>query len=309
MNIDNEDNHNEGPDDPPKTKDLTLNDLASVQILTRDLRAAARTLTHDEARFLVDAYYMMQEQRKRSDNQIRALSGTGEPHDVLGWFAKQADRLESAVKVSLDVYSANNAVGRWARTQVGIGPVLAAGLLAHIDIERANTAGKIWRYAGLDPTSKWLKGQKRPWNAQLKTLCWKIGESFMKVSGNENATYGHIYVHRKKLEIERNEKLMFAPQAEEILRTKKIGKDTEAYKAYIQGKLPPAHILARAQRYAVKFFLSHYQDIAYRDRFGVAPPFPFIIEHGGHVNYVGPSEYIPPNPTAPPSERDFTSRL
>jgi hypothetical protein len=44
-------------------------------------------------------------------------------------------------------------------------------LLARIDIVKAPTAGHIWRYAGLDPTVRWNKGEKRPWNAGLKVLC------------------------------------------------------------------------------------------------------------------------------------------
>ena len=37
--------------------------------LTRDLKNAARTLSDAEARFLVDAYYMMQRDRIRASNQ------------------------------------------------------------------------------------------------------------------------------------------------------------------------------------------------------------------------------------------------
>ena len=41
-------------------------DLDPITRLTRDLRAAARTLSEDEARFLVDAYYAMQRDRIRA---------------------------------------------------------------------------------------------------------------------------------------------------------------------------------------------------------------------------------------------------
>jgi hypothetical protein len=62
-------------------------------------------------------------------------------------------------------------VSRWAKAQVGIGPVLAAGLAAYIDITRTPTVSALWSLAGLNPTAVWGKGEKRPWNAQLKTLC------------------------------------------------------------------------------------------------------------------------------------------
>ena len=114
----------------------------------------------------------------------------------------------------------------------GVGPVIAAGLLAHIDITRANTAGSIWRFAGLDPTSEWKKGTKRPHNAALKTLCWKLGESFVKISGKEDSVYGKLYKERKAEESAKNERGEFADQAKQKLEKFKIGKTTDAYKAY-----------------------------------------------------------------------------
>ena len=78
-------------------------------------------------------------------------------------------------------------------------------------------------YAGMDPRSTWEKGQKRPWNAQLKVLCWKLGESFVKVSGNEKAFYGRIYKERKALEMAKNEAGEYAAQAAAKLEKFKIG--------------------------------------------------------------------------------------
>ena len=260
----------------------------SVSRMGRDLRAAAETLSRHEARFLVDAYYMMQDQRIRSSNQVRALSASGEPHDVLLWLFDQSGLIENNVKAALGRYSEASAVGVWSRGQLGIGPVIAAGLLAHIDIEKAHTVGNIWNFAGLNPTVKWEKGKKRPWNAALKTLCWKIGESFVKVSGNANAYYGQAYVSRKAVEVERNESGELADQAAEVLAKKNIGKSTDAYKAYITGKLPPAHVHARAKRWTVKLFLSHWHHVAYLDRFGYEPPEPYALAYLGHAHYMVP---------------------
>ena len=70
------------------------------------------------------------------------------------------------------------------------------------------------------------------------------------------------------------------------LNSFKIGKDTDAYGYYTQGKLPPAHIHARAKRYAVKMFLSHLQTVMWFEKYGELPVKPFVIEHMGHVHYV-----------------------
>jgi len=64
--------------------------------------------------------------------------------------------MENQIKRSLDKFTDHHPVGKWMKSIHGIGPVIAAGMLAHIDIEKAPTAGHIWRYAGLDPTVVWL---------------------------------------------------------------------------------------------------------------------------------------------------------
>jgi hypothetical protein len=159
--------------------------------------------------------------------------------------------------------------------------------MSHIDITKAPTAGHIWRFAGLDPTLKWEKKQKRPYNATLKTLTtFKLGESFVKVQNNDKDVYGKLYFQRKKEERQKNEDGAFKEQAEKELTTKNIDKKTDAYKWYIQGKLPPAHIHARARRYAVKIFLSHYHETAYRMHYGTAPPAPFAIAILGHAHKI-----------------------
>jgi hypothetical protein len=265
--------------------------LDPVTRLTRDIRNAATLLSINEARYLVDSYYQIQEYRKSAGNQARSLVTAGEPNEVISWLFKQQETLEGQIKRALDAWTDSNELGQWSKSIVGIGPVISAGLLAHIDIAKAPTAGHIWRFAGLDPTMKWEKGEKRPWNASLKTLTWKIGESFVKVSNNPKDFYGKIYQERKDLESRRNDEGAFAQQAADKLERFKIGKDTEAYAAYSSGKLPPAHIHSRAKRYAVKLFLAHYQHVGWKLIFKTDPPRPYVIEHLGHGDYIAPPNF------------------
>ena len=265
--------------------------LESIQRLSRDLKNAAITLSDQEARYLVDIFYASQRDRIRSAHQARTLTENGEPHDVLGWLFSQRETLEKQVARALDAYSASKVPGIWARSIVGVGPIIAAGLLAHIDITKAPTVGHIWRFAGLDPTVKWDKGTKRPWNGALKRLCWLIGESFVKVSNNENDFYGKVYKARKEQEIAKNEAGDFAEQAKAALAAKRFGADTQARGHYEAGRLPPARIHLRAERYAVKLFLSSYHHVAYETHFGEPPPKPYVISHLGHGHYSGPPNW------------------
>lgn len=254
---------------------------------TRDIIQASKTLDANEVRFMVDAYYQMQEYRKASANQIRSLdqgADEGGTHQTLDWMLAQVETMENQIKRALDVFTDAHIIGAWTKGHVGIGPVIAAGLLAHIDITKAPTVGHIWRYAGLDPTQKWEKGQKRPWNAQLKTLCWKIGQSFMKFSGRDDCFYGQVYRQRKAYELERSESGAMAEYA--ATRVGTVGRTTEAHKHYSEGKLPPAQIDARARRYAVKLFLSHLHGEWHLRHFGVPAPLPYPIAHLGHAHVI-----------------------
>ncbi len=259
--------------------------LPDIERLTKQLKQAASSLTETEARFLVDAYYLIQEDRKRSFNQIASM--TGEPvSPLLWWFARQNELFESQIKRTLDVYTDHKPIGRWLKSIHGIGPVIAAGLLAHIDIKKAVTAGHIWRFAGLDPTMKWEKGKKRPWNASLKTLCWKIGQSFMKFSGSEKCVYGQLYKSQKAKYQAINEAGGYAARAAEL--APRFNRATEAYKHLTGGKLPPGQIDAMARRWCVKIFLSHLQQVWYELETGSKPPKPFAIAIMGHAHMIEP---------------------
>jgi hypothetical protein len=267
-------------------------DLEPVQRLTRDIKKASGAMTVNQARYFVDAYYALQEYRKAADNQVRALVAAGEPNEVMVWLATQAAVLEQQIRRVLDTWSDSQKAGQWAKSITGIGPVIAAGLLAHIDIRKTPTAGHIWSFAGLNPEMKWQKGAKRPWNANLKTLCWKIGESFVKVSGLESDIYGKVWLERKERETRMNDAGAYAEIA--AARVATVGKTTDAYKAYAAGKLPPGHIHARAKRYAVKLFLSHYHHVAYMIAFGGKPPKPYILtQEGGHAHMIEPPNWQP----------------
>lgn len=261
--------------------------LEPVIRLSKDLKKIATHISDQEARYLIKTYYQIQRYRIAVANQIRSLEDTS--HELSDWIYSNMKILEAQIKRALDSYTDANQVGRWAKSNKGIGPVTAAGLLAYIDITKAPTVGHIWSYAGLNPTVKWEKGQKRPWNAELKTICWKIGQSFVKVSNKPDAFYGQIYKERKEYETKKNEDLKYKEQA--IIKLKNISKNTGAYKYYSEGKLPPAHIEARAERYAVKIFLSHLHYVWYKEYYGEEPPKPFAIEHLGHAHIIKVPNY------------------
>src|SRR5579859_4783553 len=130
--------------------------LDAVTKMTKGIKAAVTTLNPHEVRFLVGQYYAIQEYRKSSNNQVRALDQAHQPKEVLNWLAGNMDMLENQIKGALAVYSKSTIIGKWAESICGIGPVISAGLQAHIDIEKAPTVGHIWSFAGLNPVNPWV---------------------------------------------------------------------------------------------------------------------------------------------------------
>lgn len=259
-----------------KIKDKLLN--------KKEIRESVDGMTVTEARFLVSNYYIAQKERIRLDAQIREMTATGEPNKVLQFLSNQAANREHIVKKALDEYTIDHPVGAWLRTIRGIGPVTAAGLLAYIDINKAPTAGAIWKFAGIDGATVWEAGKKRPWNADLKILCYKLGESFIKTSNKEDGFYGQLYKKRKIMETEKNLNLEYAEQAARELATKNYSKDTITSACLKKGMLSQGNIHARARRYAVKIFLSHLHEVMYKTILGKNPPMPFAIAILGHAH-------------------------
>lgn len=260
--------------------------------LSKDLRKASALIKRREARYLVNTYYQIQDFRIASASQIRAMGD--EPCNVLNWINDNMDLIEGDIQRALGVFSQNYRVGQWLQSICGIGPVISAGMLAHLDVRKCKTAGHFWSFAGLDPTKKWEKGKKRPWNAFLKTLVvFKAGESFVKVQNNKNDFYGKHFVVQKQKLTALNEAKAFEETAKAVLEAKKFNKDTDAYKAYIEGFLPKAHIHAMARRWAAKLFLSHVHHVMYEDYFGEPPMMPYVFTHSreDHRHYIAPPNW------------------
>ena len=330
----------------------------AVERMTRDIKekinADPALMTKDEIRFLVSSYYGVQDLRKLLGNRIGALKKQDEAASMFTFVLGGVETTEKNIQALLAVASGGRQIGQWAESIRGIGPVISAGLLAHIDIAKAPTVGHIWRFAGLDPTLDWLgkekssklikeltgsiggvvteeqfaqiateanrkadtlmeqvqrfaestgKGDyhtkdniiktlsKRPYNAELKLIAWKAGESFVKVSNHELDVYGHVYASRKMWETQNNEAGKYAEQA--AVKLERVGRSTDAYKSYVLGKLPPAHLHARAKRYAVKLFLSHWHHVAYELEYGTPPPKPYILDrpNSGHTDFIAPPNW------------------
>ncbi len=257
-----------------------------VARLRKDVADAARSMTAREGEYLVRIYYQMQGHRLALQGQLRSLSDA--PSETLTFLAEQGETVEAQCRRALDLWTRDHGPRQWARGIIGVGPVIAAGLRAHTHIEHCPTVGHLWAFAGLDPTKKWEKGQRRPWNAEFKRLAFLLGESFVKVKGRPGDIYGKVYADRRAYEAAKNEAGDYADQAAESLE--RFRKDTEARKHYEAGNLPPARLYLRAKRYATKLFLAHYHHVVFVHTYGKEPPLPYPVVHMGHAHVFAPPQ-------------------
>lgn len=265
-------------------------------LLRSDVREAAMTLAAKgkeglpEVQYLVSLYYLVQNNRTRASRQALQLKKDEKPNKLIRYVGQRESRTEETIFSVLDIYTQNEPIGiaNWTREIYGIGPVLAAGLMAHVPMEKTPGVAHLWSFAGLNPKAVWEKGEKRPWNADLKVLCWKIGRSFMNFSNRDKCFYGKLYRQEKEKIIAKNNQGDFAEYCKQRLLDKKWRKGTPTYIAYTTGKLPDGQIDARARRWAVKLFLSHWWDAYYILYFNKIPPIPYAIAILGHKDRIDP---------------------
>lgn len=305
------------------TAELEPLEAPSLELLDRlnkDLKTAATTLTQNEVRLLVDLYYQVQDLRIATANIVR--SQPGEPNALSEWIFKNFKIIEKDIAAAMGAFAAHYKVGQWLQSIYGIGPIISAGLLAHLDVKKADTPGNFLSFAGMiDPKRQpWEKKQKRPWNAKLKTLVTvRMGETFVKFSGQDKCVYGKLYAKKKRSLINQNANGEFSKHALE--RSKDVDKKTIAYQWYSgqypgsrmggdfflltlpqreslmkkcrveEGAgtpmLPPAHVHARARRYVAQMVLSHLHYVMYEDYYGKTYEFlPYV--HSSHYTEGSP---------------------
>ncbi len=164
------------------------------------------TAQMSDLKLLVRLFYEAQDQRKAAANRVRAYEAlhieVPYAEKALEDAQEYEDHLAKHVKAMLKV---NLFYKGWLEKVNGIGPLLAASLMAEIGSpERFSTVSRLWAYCGLSVDEEGnavrrKKGQKSGWNPMLKMTAWKIAGSFIKGKGFGRQLYDHwkaYYIER-----------------------------------------------------------------------------------------------------------------
>ena len=158
---------------------------------------------------------------------------------------------------------------------VGVGAVTVAGLIAYVDLEKANSASALWSYVGLHKASRerYTKGESGGGNKTLRTMLWNMANSMMK---NKACPYRIVY-DRTKERLAASEKM--------VLTRNTQGKEVEA----MWKDTKPSHRHGAALRAMMKHFLADYWFVG-RTLAGLDARPLYVAQQLGHKSIIQPSE-------------------
>ena len=164
--------------------------------LSKDLQKSAAAMNLRAARFISSTYYKVQDLRMQIGKYAADCKKAKDPQEMVLLLGQSMKLCEEGTCSMLGTYAKQWRVGQWIQKQFGFGAVSSAAMLATFDIRQGLRAGNWWSYCGLSPHIEWTKGQKRPFNADLKGICaFRIGETMNKFKDNPKSYYGPFFNH------------------------------------------------------------------------------------------------------------------
>ena len=238
------------------------------------------TKKHKELWTRAQAFYDHQKLRIAQFNRIGMYEKLKVDMSGLEWYPIAMKEIEDRFQKEMLQFVKKEKVWDDFLSKVkGIGPVMAAGLIAWFDDPtKANTPSKMWKYAGLAVTDgvadRRRKGEKElGFNPKLKVHMWKIGKQLFFAKGN----YYQYYLEQKEMISQKH-----APKTDvESLKP-------DERKKYWQ-EHPDEWPNGKMHRYALrkmqKLFLANFWE-AWRISEGLPTPPPYAEAILGHVDII-----------------------
>jgi hypothetical protein len=208
----------------------------------------------------------IQKARIQFNNRLSALErgddddARTQQREIVGRWLNRFEELERELDADITAAVREEPVFEQVVAIKGIGPLLAAKMIAMIDIERAATVSALWRYAGYGVVDgereKPVKGEALHYNIRLKTTLYLVGSAFLRA----NSPYRRVY------------------------------DDARAYYAANRPDWTPGHQHLAAKRKMVKTFLAHLWE-RWRKVEGLPTGALYVNERLGHEHYYTPEDF------------------
>lgn len=266
-----------------------------------------------------EAFYAIQNLRIQAQLRIKAFIrdkrlDKKEAKKLHLWNDEILKSMEHTIKKEMETLIADIPIyDEFFKKIKGIGPCLSGSLYSGIyDISRFATVSKLWKYCGQDVVDgeapRRQKGKKITWNPFLRMTMHKITDSFIK-QNPEKSQYRRLYNEAKEYYKKKFPQwaICWHCKGRMVIKLKKVGKKiTEVFvcskcgknqagephptRKTKEGKLiyryTRGHINNMAKRKVAKIFLQHLFVKWWEIDHGVVPSKPWILEHGGHVDYI-----------------------
>ncbi len=212
---------------------------------------------------LAESYLKVQKSRLSIEARLRAARKKGilnqEEERVLEHIHSTLLALEKEIMKTARERLRDHPLWDWCKNVKGLGPMAALIFLGYVDVEKATSAGKVWKLFGLavGPDGKAERkrhGKVAGFNPHLKTRAWLMARNIIM---NRDPYYYQLYLERK--------------------RYYETRPDRVALKEKERGWHKHNHLMA--MRWMIKLVLSHMLEICRRY---LGLPFP------RHRNYIPP---------------------
>jgi len=161
-------------------------------------------------RAAVEARERFQQERIRASNSIGAIMRGSDPSSLkserqrLEKLLEYSQKLEEIYESFTESVAKEDPLIRVLTAVRGVSHTSASKMLAYIDINKADTVSKLWRFCGYavidGQAEKPQKGEKRHYSSRMKKYLYQIGAQFLR----NRARYALIYyVSRYRYEQER----------------------------------------------------------------------------------------------------------
>lgn len=189
----------------------------------------------------------------------------------------------------------------WITTIRGMATgTIPARILAQIDdIAKFDTISKLWAFSGFavrnGEIERCMPGQTAPYNRTLKSASLRAVDQFVR---HNTPVYRELYDEEKERQIELYPDAICTKCGGIAVKTGQTWRCSECKQKNTNHALmyTDGHLDARAQRKVAKIFLQHVW-LVWRQCEELPISQPWVIAHGGHVDYILPPNWPPESGT------------
>jgi len=243
-------------------------------------------MINEKAYFAATTLHFIQKARVAAQVRETHLEKNNKSCDLTKEVLSKAMKFEEWLNEQIKDYVKAHPAYDWFSRVKGIGHLNIGKVLSLIDIERATTVSKLWRYAGVavidGKAERQQKGHKLHYNKMLKSMCWRLAKSLIRAKGEYYEFYKEQKIAYKK---------RFLAEGKEVISAAHLPRNKKGLKAETDEFFALGHLDTMAMRKMIKLFLSHlWLKWRQAERLPITAPYAHAIKN--HTDYRTPEAFV-----------------